>query len=61
MAATRITLKNDGPLLVQGDFEILDSEGRPFDLAGRQQTGLCRCGQSGGKPFCARVFEKAML
>ena len=52
MAATRITLKDDGPLLVQGDFEILDSEGRCFDLAGRQQASLCRCGHSGRKPFC---------
>ena len=52
MATTRITVKNDGPLRVEGDFEIVDSEGRPFGLAGRTQTSLCRCGNSQNKPFC---------
>ena len=35
MATTRITVKNDGSLRVEGDFEIVDAEGRPFGLAGR--------------------------
>ena len=52
MAATRITVKNDGSLRVEGDFEIVDPEGRPFGLAGRLHVSLCRCGQSLKKPFC---------
>ena len=52
MAATRITVKNDGSLRVEGDFEIVDPEGHPFGLAGRSHVGLCRCGQSRKKPFC---------
>jgi CDGSH-type Zn-finger protein len=52
MAATRITVKNDSSLGVEGDFEIVDSEGRPFGLAGRVRASLCRCGQSQKKPFC---------
>ena len=52
MAATRITVKNDGSLRVEGDFEIVDSEGRTFGLVGRSHAGLCRCGHSGNKPFC---------
>jgi CDGSH-type Zn-finger protein len=52
MATTRITVKNDGSLRVEGDFEIVDSEGRVFGLAGRSQTSLCRCGHSRNKPFC---------
>jgi CDGSH-type Zn-finger protein len=52
MAATRITVKNDGSLRVEGDFEIVDPEGRAFGLAGRSHAGLCRCGQSQKKPFC---------
>jgi CDGSH-type Zn-finger protein len=52
MAATRITVKNDGFLRVEGDFEIVDLEGRAFGLAGRVRVGLCRCGQSLKKPFC---------
>ena len=52
MAATRITVKNNGSLRVEGDFEIVDSEGRVFGIAGRAHASLCRCGQSGKKPFC---------
>jgi CDGSH-type Zn-finger protein len=52
MAAARITVNNNGSLRVEGDFEIVDMEGRPFGLAGRARVTLCRCGQSGNKPFC---------
>jgi CDGSH-type Zn-finger protein len=37
---------------VEGDFEIIDPEGKPFGLAGRTTIGLCRCGHSANKPFC---------
>ncbi len=52
MAAARITVKNNGSLRVEGDFEIVDQEGRPFGFPGRTHVSLCRCGQSGNKPFC---------
>jgi len=52
MAATKITVNNNGSLKVEGDFEIVDMEGRPFGLAGRTKVSLCRCGQSANKPFC---------
>ena len=52
MAATRITVINNGSLRVEGDFEIADQEGRVFGLAGRTRVTLCRCGQSSTKPFC---------
>jgi CDGSH-type Zn-finger protein len=52
MAATRITVSNNGSLRVEGDFEVLDADGRPFGLAGRTKVSLCRCGQSANKPFC---------
>ena len=52
MAATKITVMNNGSLRVEGDFEIVDQEGRAFGLAGRQRVTLCRCGQSSNKPFC---------
>ena len=52
MAAARITVVNNGSLRVEGDFEIVDAEGRPFGLAGRTKVSLCRCGQSNNKPFC---------
>jgi CDGSH-type Zn-finger protein len=52
MAATRITVNNNGSLRVEGDFEIVDPQGAPFGLAGRTVIGLCRCGRSANKPFC---------
>lgn len=58
MAATRITIMNNGSIKVDGDFEILDMEGRPFGLGGRQRVSLCRCGQSGTKPFCDGTHKR---
>lgn len=52
MASTRITVRENGPLLIEGDFEIVDAQGKIFGLAGRQRVTLCRCGQSNDKPFC---------
>lgn len=52
MAATKIIVKSNGSIRVEGDFEIQDETGKTFDLAGRVAIGLCRCGQSANKPFC---------
>lgn len=52
MAATRITINHNGSIRVEGDFEILDPEGKPYGLAGRTMVSLCRCGHSSNKPFC---------
>ena len=50
MAATRITVMNNGSLRIEGDFEIVDQNGTPFGLGGRTKLSLCRCGQSSTKP-----------
>ena len=52
MPATKITVRNSGSIRIEGDFVILDQDGRPFDLGGRTTISLCRCGQSSNKPFC---------
>ncbi len=52
MAATRITVRNNGPIRVEGDFELVDAEGKAYGLAGRTAISLCRCGFSENKPFC---------
>jgi len=52
MAATKITPRDNGPLRVEGDFEILDAQGKAFGLGGRTAVSLCRCGHSANKPFC---------
>jgi CDGSH-type Zn-finger protein len=48
----KITVVNNGPIRIEGDFSIHDPEGRKFGLAGRTLISLCRCGQSQNKPFC---------
>ena len=52
MPGATITIRNNGSIRVEGEFVLLDQEGRPFDLAGRASISLCRCGQSANKPFC---------
>jgi len=52
MAASKITVNNDGSIRVEGDFEICDPTGQAFGLGGRTVIGLCRCGLSQNKPFC---------
>jgi len=50
--ATKITILSNGPIRIEGDFDILDPAGSAFGLAGRTAISLCRCGQSANKPFC---------
>ena len=50
--ATKITVKNNGSLLLEGEFEIVDANGNVYGLGGRQALSICRCGLSSKKPFC---------
>lgn len=40
----------DGPLHVSGNLELLSGTGKTINRVG--ETWLCRCGQSGNKPYC---------
>lgn len=53
MADTRVTVRNDGPLRLEGeDIQLTDQDGKVYNLAGRTVIQLCRCGNSQNKPFC---------
>jgi CDGSH-type Zn-finger protein len=52
MSGTKISIRNNGSIRVEGDFTLHDQDGRAFDLGGRTTISLCRCGQSANKPFC---------
>jgi CDGSH-type Zn-finger protein len=52
MASTRIIVKSNGSLKIEGDFEIVDITGTPYGLADREIISICRCGLSQNKPFC---------
>lgn len=49
---TKITVKNNGSIRVEGEFEVYDITGNKFDLNGRTTISFCRCGHSKDKPFC---------
>ena len=50
-ASTIITSYPNGPLIVQGDFAVLDHEGNEFSTC-RRAMALCRCGRSQSAPLC---------
>lgn len=50
MANVTVKVMDNGPLVVNGEIELIDAEGNRFTT--KQQFGLCRCGQSNKKPFC---------
>ncbi len=45
-----ITASENGPYLVSGPIKLTDYDGREIDQP--YEVHLCRCGQSGNKPFC---------
>jgi CDGSH-type Zn-finger protein len=49
---TKITIKNNSALFIEGDFEIVDQQGNSYGLGGREKISLCRCGHSKNMPFC---------
>ena len=59
VAGTKIQVMKNGSLRVEGDFEILDGDGKAFGLAGRERISLCRCGHSSNKPFCDGSHKSA--
>jgi CDGSH-type Zn-finger protein len=52
MSDFKVTVRNNGPLRLEGDITVCDQEGKAWGLAGRTVVSLCRCGHSENKPFC---------
>lgn len=48
----KVTCRTDGPYFIEGEIELYDANGHPFNLNGRTRVVLCRCGASRSKPFC---------
>lgn len=48
---TKVALKENGPLLVSGDFKLFTPAGEEIPVEGTV-VALCRCGASANKPFC---------
>ena len=58
MADVKITVRNDGPLRVEGPFTLVDAEGKEYGIAARQWVSLCRCALSETKPICDGAHKK---
>jgi CDGSH-type Zn-finger protein len=55
----KITIRPNGPYLVEGEAEIVDVNGSPVDTSARgPRFALCRCGASVTKPFCDGTHSK---
>jgi Iron-binding zinc finger CDGSH type len=52
-----ITLRPNGPMLVQGDVTVIGADGEEIDRGGR--VAFCRCGASNTKPFCDASHKAA--
>lgn len=49
--STTVRVKKRGPLLLEGDFTVLDVDGREVPSNGGR-LALCRCGASRCRPLC---------
>ncbi len=58
MADVTITPRANGPYLIQGDFEVVDARGNKYKIDD-EVIALCRCGESGNKPFCDGAHRPA--
>ena len=48
----KITVRPNGPLQVEGAIALTDATGKQWDMTGKPEVFLCRCGASENKPFC---------
>jgi CDGSH-type Zn-finger protein len=55
---TQIQHIPNGPLKIDGDFQLLKADGSEIEHQGGQAF-LCRCGHSANKPFCDGSHKKA--
>jgi uncharacterized Fe-S cluster protein YjdI len=55
--AALIVCAADGPLLLEGPIVVRDAAGAVVASGGK--VALCRCGQSGKKPFCDGAHRRA--
>ena len=53
MADVIVTVRDNGPLLIQGPIKVVDAEGNEFVFDKEKPAiALCRCGNSSNNPFC---------
>ena len=53
--AVTITIRENGPYLVEGELKLVDAAGNEVPI---KKRALCRCGGSTTKPFCDGTHSK---
>jgi CDGSH-type Zn-finger protein len=57
--SVKITIRPNGPYLVEGEIELIDVNGSKIDTSNRgPRIALCRCGASVTKPLCDGTHSK---
>jgi len=56
MAHVKIETIKNGPYIVTGEVELIDTDGNKFPA--EKRMALCRCGASTEKPFCDGTHSK---
>ena len=57
--AVKISIRPNGPYVVEGDVELMDVNGTKVDTTARGgRIALCRCGGSTTKPYCDGTHSK---
>ncbi|MGA1263480.1 MAG: CDGSH iron-sulfur domain-containing protein [Prochlorothrix sp.] len=57
MADVTLSVLDHGPVIVKGDFTVLDGAGNAYPQ--KTQVAICRCGASANKPFCDGAHGQA--
>lgn len=57
MSKIEIKARENGPYLISGAANYVDTEGQEQTTTGRM-VALCRCGGSANKPFCDGTHRK---
>lgn len=55
-AGVSVTVRTNGPLVIMGPLRVLDDDGT--EVASGDRHFLCRCGNSGNKPFCDGTHKR---
>jgi CDGSH-type Zn-finger protein len=61
MGEITIKVRKNGPYKVEvpeGGLKLIDADGNEFDIKGKSDFALCRCGASANKPFCDGMHSK---
>jgi CDGSH-type Zn-finger protein len=61
MSTTKLIINNNGSIKIDGNFEIVDTDGNAYGLQGRTVVSLCRCGLSTNKPFCDGAHKEKFV